>query len=165
VKKSYILIWLSLVLLIGQCGGNVQQNNPNNEFDFSLPGLDGDIHSLKDYSGRIVVLNFWATWCPPCLEEMTKLNELYEKYKMNGLEVVGIALDKDSLDLVSPFVKENGIRYTILKGDQQMLSKLKNFKGVPTTLVFDQDGEIRKRFDGSFEVEELEETMQLLLGD
>jgi thiol-disulfide isomerase/thioredoxin len=165
MKRLYLLILLCLPLIIWQCSSEPQPNNPNHDFDFSLPDLKGNVHSLQDYKGGVLVLNFWATWCPPCLEEMKKLNQIYERYGDTGLEVVGIALDKDSLDLVSPFVKENEIKFTILKGDQETLSRMKNFKGVPTTLVFDQKGEMRKKFDGSFEVEELEETLQLLPGD
>ncbi len=165
MKTSHLLILLCLVLIFWQCAGDPNPGIPNHEFEFSLPDLDGKVHSLNDYSGRILVLNFWATWCPPCLSEITKLNDLYEKYKTDGLEIVGIALDKDSLDLVAPFVKENQIKYTVLLGDQETLGQLKNFKGLPTTLVFDGKGEIRKKFDGSFEEQEMEETLQPLLGD
>jgi peroxiredoxin len=165
VKKAHLLILLCLVLIFWQCAGDPHPGNSNHEFDFGLPDLAGNTHSLNDYSGRILVVNFWATWCPPCSDEMAKLNEFYGKYKPDGLEVVGIALDKDSLDLVAPFVKENQIKYTILLGDQESLNQLKNFKGVPTTLVFDRSGEIRKKFDGSFEEQEMEETLQSLLED
>ncbi len=120
---------------------------------------------MKDFEGEILVVNFWATWCPPCSEEMPKLNDIYNRYKNRGVQVIGIALDKDSLELVSPFVKENKIRYPILVGNTQILSNLKNFEGVPTTLLFDQEGKIRKRFDGSFDLEQLEESLQLLLED
>ena len=109
------------------------------------------------------MLNFWATWCPPCLEEVPKLNDLYDRYKNKGVQVVGIALDKDSLELVVPFVKESKIDYPILVGNTQILSNLKNFKGVPTTLLFDKKGKIQKRFDGSFDLEQLEESLQSLL--
>jgi peroxiredoxin len=99
------------------------------------------------------------------LQEVPKLNELRQSYKERGVQVIGIALDKDSLDLVAPYVKEYKIEYPILVGNQQVINDLKNFKGVPTTLVFDREGKIRKRFDGSFEVEQLEESLQLLLED
>ena len=123
------------------------------------------------------MVNFWATWCPPCSEEVPKLNDLYDRYKNKGVQVIGIALDKDSLELVTPFVKRNKINYPILMGNQQVLNGLstgqltqmrsmgKNFKGVPTTLLFDQEGKIRKRFDGSFDLEQLEESLQSLLED
>lgn len=164
-RKSLFLISVSLFLLLFRCGGNPNQGNPNNDFDFSLPDLDGTIHSMQNFSGQILVVNLWATWCPPCLEEVPKLNDLYGRYKGSGVEVIGIALDKDSLDLVKPFVETNKIAYLILVGDQKVLGGLKSFKGVPTTLVIDQKRKIRKRFDGSFDVEQLEKSLELLLED
>ncbi len=165
MKKSHLLILLPLFLVFSECGGDRNPGNPNHSFNFSLPDLQGNVHSLADFRGKVLVVNLWATWCPPCLEEVPKLNELQEKYNGQRVQVVGIALDKDSLDLVAPFVKEHDIKYVILVGDQQMLSSLQNFKGVPTTMVFDQRGDIHRRFDGSFEIEQLEESLQLLLQD
>jgi thiol-disulfide isomerase/thioredoxin len=165
MKKSHLLILLPLFLIFMECGGDQNPGNPNYSFNFSLPDLQGKVHSLSDFRGKVLVVNLWATWCPPCLEEVPKLNELQEKYSGQRVQVVGIALDKDSLALVAPFVKEHDIKYVILVGDQQMLSSLQNFKGVPTTMVFDQRGDIHRRFDGSFEIEQLEESLQLLLQD
>jgi thiol-disulfide isomerase/thioredoxin len=165
IKNLFSTVALLLLLSLFRCGGDSQQGNPNNDFDFNLPDLEGGMHSMEDFSGQITILNFWATWCPPCLEEVPKLNDLYQRYKDNGVGVVGIALDKDSLDLVKPFVKENEIAYQILVGNQEVLAGLRNFQGVPTTILFDQKGKIRKRFDGSFDEEQLEEALQLLLED
>ncbi len=120
---------------------------------------------MKNFRGQILVLNFWATWCPPCSGEVPKLNDLYDRYRGKGVQVIGIALDKDSLNLVAPFVESNEITYPILVGNQQVLTDLKNFKGVPTTILFDQEGKIHKRFDGSFDLEQLEEGLQSLLED
>jgi thiol-disulfide isomerase/thioredoxin len=120
---------------------------------------------MKDFRGQVLVLNLWATWCPPCLEEVPKLNDIFDRYKNKEVQVIGIALDKDSLELVGPFVKKNKITYPILVGNQQILAALQNFKGVPTTVLFDQEGKIRKRFDGSFDLEQLEESLQSLLKD
>lgn len=166
MKKTHLLFFLFPFFLLLHCSGESPDlGHPSHGFDFSLPDLKGTPHNFVDYRGSVLVLNLWATWCPPCKEEMPKLNELFEKYENLGVQVVGIALDKDSLDLVSPFVSENGIKYTVLLGDQQVLNRLKNFKGMPTTVVFDQKGEIRKKFDGSLDTEELEEMLQLLLED
>jgi len=120
---------------------------------------------MKDFKGQILVVNFWATWCPPCSEEVPKLNDLYDRYKNKGVQVIGIALDKDSLELVAPFMKRNKINYPILIGNHEVLTGLKNFKGVPTTLLFNQKGKIHRRFDGSFDLEQLEESLQSLLED
>ena len=165
-----LLLLLLLPMLVG-CGGNPDDGNPTTGFDFNLPDLNGDMHGLKDYRGEVVVLNFWATWCPPCLEEMPKLNDLHSRYKDSGVHVIGIALDKDSLDLVRPFVKSNNISYTILTGDQEILAILsagssgEEFKGVPTTLIIDRKGRIRERFHGSFELEQFEERLRSLIAE
>jgi thiol-disulfide isomerase/thioredoxin len=165
VKNLLSIVALLLLLSLFRCGVDSHQGNPNNDFDFNLPDLEGGMHSMEDLSGQITVLNFWATWCPPCLEEVPKLNDLYKRYKDKGVQVVGIALDKDSLDLVQPFVKENNISYRILLGNQEVLAGLRNFQGVPTTIILDQEGKIHKRFDGSFDEKKLEEALQLLLED
>jgi thiol-disulfide isomerase/thioredoxin len=164
-RRSLFLFSLITLFLLSHCGGNPEQGNPNSDFNFNLPDLDGKVHSMGDFKDQILILNFWATWCPPCLEEVPKLNDLYQRYKDKGVGVVGIALDKDSLDLVKPFVKENEIAYQILVGNQQVLASLKNFKGVPTTIILDQKGKIRKRFDGSLDMEQLEESLHLLSGE
>ena len=171
MNLSRLIVSLFLLLTLIHCGGNPHDGNPTSNFDFSLPDLKGKTHGLKDYSGEVVVLNFWATWCPPCLEETPKLNDLHLRYKDSGVHVIGIALDKDSLDLVRPFVKTNDISYTILRGDQEILSVLsagssgEEFKGVPTTLIIDRKGRIRERFHGSFELEQLEERLRSLLAE
>ncbi len=161
IKKSPLLLSF-LVLFLFYCGKD-SHHNPNFSFDFSLPDLEGKVHSRSDFKDQILIVDFWATWCPPCLEEALKLNDLYERYRDKGVQVVGIALDKDSLELVEPFVKKNKITYPILVGDQRSIACLKDFKGVPTTILFDQKGRIWKRFDGSFDLKHLEETLQLLL--
>jgi peroxiredoxin len=171
MKNSELLICLLLSLILIHCGGNPHDGNPNNDFDFNLPDLKGNVHALKDFRGEVVVLNFWATWCPPCLEETPKLNDLHSRYKDSGVHVIGIALDKDSLDVVRPFVKKNNISYTMLRGDREVFailsagSSAKDFGGVPATLIIDRKGKIRERFDGSFELEQLEESLRSLLAE
>jgi len=168
---SRLIVSLFVLLTLIHCGGNPHDGNPTSDFDFNLPDLKGNLHALKDFRGEVVVLNFWATWCPPCLEETPKLKDLHLRYKDSGVHVIGIALDKDSLDLVRPFVKANNISYTILKGDQEIFttlsagSSVEEFKGVPTTLIIDRKGRIRERFDGSFELEQLEDRLRSLLAE
>ncbi|UCB51733.1 MAG: TlpA family protein disulfide reductase [Candidatus Zixiibacteriota bacterium] len=171
MKDSELLICLLLSLILIHCGGNPHDSSPSNDFDFNLPDLEGKTHGLKDYRGEVVVLNFWATWCPPCLEETPKLNDLHSRYKDSGVHVIGIALDKDSLEIVGPFVKKYDISYAILRGDREIFATLsagssgKDFQGVPTTLIIDRKGKIRERFDGSFESEQLEESLRSLLAE
>ncbi len=124
---------------------------------------------MAEFDGKITVINFWATWCPPCVEEVPKLNRLYTRYKTSGIQIIGIAMDKDSLNLLDQFVKKNDVSYLVLVGNEQTLSNLstgalgKYFQGIPTTLLMDKNGQIYKRFDGSFDTEQLEEGLKALL--
>lgn len=158
IFPSFIFI---IVILLG-CGKTSDEKNPNPGFDFDLPDLNGEIVSLEDFRGKVLIINFWATWCPPCEEEMPKLNQLHKRYKNEGLVVIGIALDKDSLNLVKPFVRKKGIGYPILVGNEQVLRGVKDFSGVPTTLILDQKGNIKKKYDGSFDKDDLEKSLKEL---
>jgi len=159
IVLSFIFI---LVILLG-CGKSSQKKNPRPGFDFDLPDLNGKIVSLEDFKGKVLVINFWATWCPPCEEDMPKLNQLQKRYKNEGLVVIGIALDKDSLNLVEPFVREKRIGYPILRGNEQVLGTVEDFSGVPTTLIVDPKGDIKKKYDGSFDKDDLEKSLRELL--
>lgn len=151
-----IALWLG-------CGKTSENKDPRPDFDFTLPDLNGKVLSLKDFKAKVVIINFWATWCPPCEEEIPKLNELYQRYKNVGMVVIGIALDKDSLNLVKPFAQKKGIGYPILRGNEQVLKGLKDFSGMPTTLILDQKGMIKKKYDGSFDKDDLEKDLKELL--
>lgn len=161
-KLIVLLSILSIVALLG-CGKTLEKKNPQSDFDFDLLDLNGKIVRLEDFRGKVLIINFWATWCPPCEEEIPKLNQLQKRYKNQGLVVIGIALDKDSLNLVEPFVRKKRIGYPILRGNEQVLSAVKDFSGVPTTLIVDQKGNIKKKYDGSFDKDELEKSLKELL--
>jgi peroxiredoxin len=160
---------LLFFLLTLQCGKDTKKENFQPAYDFSLPDLTGKVHTMAEFNGQITLINFWATWCPPCVEEVPKLNRLYTRYKTRGIQIVGIAMDKDRLNLLDQFVKKNDVSYLVLIGNEQTLSNLstgalgKNFQGIPTTLLMDKKGQIYKRFDGSFDTEQLEEGLKALL--
>lgn len=170
-KKLIVLSSIFNILIFLGCGKSSEKKDPRSEgsrsagpnFDFALPNLDGKLLGLKDFKGKVFIINFWATWCPACEEEIPKLNELSERYKNKGLVVIGIALDKDSLNLVESFVQRKGIRYSVLKGNEQVLRGLEGFSGMPTSLIVDQKGNIKKKYDGSFDKEDLEKNLKELL--
>ena len=162
-EKLIVLLSIFSIAILFACGKTSEKKNPNPGFDFNLPDLNGKIISLKDFSGKVLIVNFWATWCPPCEEEIPKLNQLHKRYKNEGLVVIGIALDKDSLNLVEPFVREKIIGYPILMGNEQVLRDMEDFSGVPTTLIVDQKGNIKKKYDGAFDKDDLEKILKELL--
>ena len=158
-----VLLSIFSIAILFACGKTSEKKNPNPGFDFNLPDLNGKIISLEDFKGKVLIINFWATWCPPCEEEIPKLNQLHKRYKNEGLVVIGIALDKDSLNLVEPFVREKRIGYPILMGNEQVLRDMEDFSGVPTTLIVDQKGNIKKKYDGAFDKDDLEKILKELL--
>jgi len=109
---------------------------------FSLPDLEGTPHPSSRWAGKVLVLNFWATWCPPCLREIPEFMALQEEFGEQGLQFVGIAVD--SPDAVRDFVTERQINYPILIGDQEAVRLSKQlgnrFEGLPFSVIFDRQG-------------------------
>jgi thiol-disulfide isomerase/thioredoxin len=111
---------------------------------FTLPDLEGNQVSLSDFAGDVVILDMWATWCPPCRKEIPFLVSLYNEYKDQGLSIVGVALDQGGAEVVVPFVESNEVTYTILLGDQEV-SRLYKVSGIPMTLIIDRNGTIASK--------------------
>jgi peroxiredoxin len=114
---------------------------------FALPNLSGNQVTLSDYKGKVVVLDLWATWCPPCRVEIPFLVELYEEHKDAGLVVVGIGLDDGGANVLRPFAEQNGITYPILVGNRDVAQAYK-LKGIPTTFILDREGRIAAKHVG-----------------
>ena len=128
----------------GYVGAQIQEAAPA----FSLNDLQGVLHSISDYRGKVVVINFWASWCPECVEELPSLNSLYEKYKGKGVVVLGIATDRKR-DSVDPLLIRTGITYPVLLNTAGG-ALLKQYKviGLPSTVVIDKNGIIAERSIG-----------------
>ena len=129
--------------------------------DFSLPKIGGGMGSIKDYHGKVVVLDFWATWCGPCKAEIPDFIALQKMYGDKGLQIVGIALDEQAK--VESFVREYGINYPILIGTDAVSQTYGGIEGIPTTFIIDREGKIITSFVGFREKRIFEEEIVKLL--
>ena len=115
--------------------------------DFVLPRLDGTVQKLSNYRGKVVVVNLWATWCPPCLAEMPVLNEIVREYGSRGVVVLGVASDDDKT-AVERFVQAESPRMEILLDPGGAVGTQYGITGYPETFLVDRDGRLRKKFIG-----------------
>lgn len=135
--------------------------------DFALPDLNGDVHSLGQHRGQAVILNFWTTWCPPCIFEMPALQQVYERYSDQGLTVLGINLTQsDDPDLIEPFREKLGLTFPILLDPESQLSgNLYRVLGLPTSVFIDRKGVVQEVYIGAIPLDDLESKVQLIMGD
>ena len=114
---------------------------------FVLPRLDGKVQALSSYRGKVVMLNLWATWCGPCIEEMPLLNELADEYAQHGLSIVAIAGDENAQDVHS-FVQETPLHFDVLLDPQGAVGTEYGITGYPETFLIDRDGRLIAKFIG-----------------
>ena len=131
--------------------------------EFALKDANGKTVHLSDYKGKVVLVDFWATWCGPCRLEIPWLKEFQNKYKDKGFEVLGISMDDDGWAAVKPFVNELGINYRIVIGDDATAQNYGGVDALPTTFVIDREGRIAKIHVGLTSKSEIENGIQELL--
>jgi thiol-disulfide isomerase/thioredoxin len=130
---------------------------------WTLQDLHGKTVNLSDFRGKIVVLDFWATWCPPCRAEIPHFIDLQKQYGDQGLAVIGISLDDGGPDAVADFVKKSGINYTIVLGNGDVTERYGHIQGIPTTFVINQQGNIVSKYAGLTEASVIEGDVKKLL--
>jgi len=109
---------------------------------FDLAKLVGDQSTLDDYKGEFVLLNFWATWCPPCLEEMPSMETAYQKFKDRGFTVVAISSDEEGESVITPFIEKLGVTFPILLDPDKAVSSEYGALNLPLSFVLDRDGQV-----------------------
>ena len=133
--------------------------------DFTLVDLEGKPRSIRDWDGKVIVLNFWATWCPTCVREMPAFIKLYETYQHKGVTIIGVALDnkQDVIDFIDPM----GVEFPILLGDQKGIKLTQDYGNrlgvLPYTVVIDRKGRIVERHRNEITFEEAEVLIKPLL--
>lgn len=130
---------------------------------FSLVSMDGEEIALEDYRGKVVFINFWATWCAPCRVEIPDFISLQKEYGDRGLQIIGVALDEEGFEAVRPYAGEMGINYPIVLDDYTLGNRMGGVYAIPSTYMIDKNGIIRGRKIGYFPEEEMREKLQRLL--
>ena len=145
-RITILVLCLSGFFLLPQCGKE-EKSSTGLAPDFTLQTLDGHEITLSQLKGRVVLLDFWATWCGPCRESIPHLIQLYQDYHGNGLELVGMDLDKGDVETVRRFVQSANIPYPIIVTPDDVARSYK-VSGIPATILIDKEGRIRERMAG-----------------
>jgi len=132
---------------------------------FQLANLDGGFLKTSDLKGKVTLLDFWATWCEPCKEEIPKYNALQEKYAGKDFSILGVTVDSGSAEEIKPKVKELQIKYSVVVGNDQVVQDFGGVIGYPTTFLISKDGKIQRKFIGTppGKQEQLEKIIDSLL--
>jgi cytochrome c biogenesis protein CcmG/thiol:disulfide interchange protein DsbE len=167
MNKSLRIAWaLALgVFILGAAASNALPSS-NSSYplapDFALTDLRGKPISLSQYKGKVLVLNFWATRCPPCREEIPDFIEAYKKYKSKGLEIIGIHVERLPSDFLLSWVEDVKINYPVAFATAKIIRDYEPGQYIPATIVIDKTGRIRQRRIGMIDLETLVEIFQKL---
>ncbi|MFA5073792.1 MAG: TlpA disulfide reductase family protein [Nitrospirota bacterium] len=154
---------LFIVLLFTQSCTVKSDSQENTAFNFTLQDIKRNTVTLSDYRGKVVLVDFWATWCPPCRAAMPALENLHRTYKEKGLVILAISLDDGEWDTVRLFMKDYGITYTVLKGNSDVMEKYR-IRTIPAVVLINKEGKIASKPIPGFGHEEvIEKKIKALL--
>jgi cytochrome c biogenesis protein CcmG/thiol:disulfide interchange protein DsbE len=159
-----LLLAVLLVAILAGCGKSDRgQGLTGGAPDFTLPAVDGSMVSMSDYRGKVVLVDFWATWCPPCQEMIPVLSKLNKRYSDKGLVILGVSLDRDGLEVLGSFVHENMIPYKVIMGDTRIGNAFGGVSTIPTLYIVDRDGRLVRKLTGYHSFGQLEEQVKRYL--
>lgn len=161
MKKLFLIICLFLLIAMGPSspgntsGGTVSPMDSDTIInskapDFTLKDMNGKNVTLSSFRGKVVLLNFWATWCPPCKAEMPDLNRLYRDAKRRGLEIIAVSTDR-SIDHIKDFLARNKVDFIILFDENRTAARQYRVFSMPTTFLIDRNGVVVEKFYGEYE--------------
>jgi len=140
-------ILFALVLMAGCYSGTHPRHIGDKAADFTVQDSDGKV-TLDQFRGKVVVLNFWATWCPPCLEELPSLIQMQQRTRNEGVVVLAISIDEDS-DAYHRFLKEHDVDLLTVRDPKQKVPTIYGTTGWPETYIIDRNGILRRKFVGA----------------
>jgi thiol-disulfide isomerase/thioredoxin len=148
IRPGLLIILSILVILVSMACQEGKRVSSISQYAFTLPDLQGEKISYADFEGQVLMVNFWAPWCGPCRRETPDLIDLYEEYKNQGLQVLGVAVAFRGEQSVRDFAGQYGIPYPILFGNDDLVKAYGGFRGIPTTFLFSRDGELYTKYEG-----------------
>jgi len=160
--KHIMLFFACLVVLtfMPACQGKSEVSRAP---DFTLLNLAGNTVNLSDFKGKVVLINFFATYCPPCRMEIPDFIRLQEKFSPKGFTVIGISVDNDGERVLPPFVERLGINYPVLMATTKVLKDYGDIYALPVTFILDRDHKIVKKITGMVNEEELRPIIERLV--
>jgi thiol-disulfide isomerase/thioredoxin len=154
---------LALILIATTFWFNCQSASRGSVLDVEVGGLDGKTYNLMETKGDLILVNFWATWCTPCKQEIPELVKLQNEYKDRGLSIVGISLDFGDAKKVKEFVEKWEINYAVFVGSQKVIQRYGGLYGIPVSFLVTKQGIIQKTYIGSLTKEMVEKDLKILL--
>jgi len=164
--KRLLALFAFLSLVLVTCAqaekNDFAQNETAQAPDFSLLDLKGNRISLSAYRGKVLFLNFWATWCPPCRAEIADFVEVYKEYKNKGMEIIGLSVDEMNEEDLLAFVEKYEMNYSVAFATEKIVGDYEPGQYIPTTIIIDKQGKIRHKHVGLMRKESLIQYFQKL---
>jgi thiol-disulfide isomerase/thioredoxin len=160
MSRKFFMLSITVIVLLFGCSTRNEMSAAT--LDFKLQDLNGKTVKLSDFRGKPVLIDFWATWCPPCRDLIPGIEKVHKKYRGKGLVVLGISLDDGDWDSVKAFMTQAGITYPVLKGDEDVTSRFQ-VRTIPLVVLINKEGRIVSRYLGVGDEDDLEKGIQTVL--
>ena len=154
--KALTILSLGILAVVLTFNFLIARLNDQAAPEFTLIALDGTEVTLRDFEGKVLFLNFWATWCAPCRQEIPGFLEIYDKYKDEGMEILGVSLDRQGPDVIKPFAEKMKITYPLAMANDEIMQAYQPGQYIPATIIIDREGNIHNKHVGYMDKTQVE---------